>query len=156
MVMSLLGGHYIKKYAGRIAENIGSARSIASSSLSHLTLVHAFNANGRLEMRFASCLSRSHMDGLKKACTHAARLGFLYFVAYSANVLAFWEGVLRIAHSVANRHSGVSVGAVYTIIFVLIDASVILSQAAFLHPCFRFCSWRFAATLGGHQPEVCH
>ncbi|KNG89176.1 putative multidrug resistance protein 1, 2 [Aspergillus nomiae NRRL 13137] len=134
MVMSLLGGHYIKKFAGRMTENIGSATSIASSSLSHLTLVHAFNANDRLEMRFASYLSASHMDALKKACTHAAQLGFLYFVAYSANALAFWEGAQMIAHSVANENSGVSVGAVYTVIFVLIDASFILSQVApFIH-----------------------
>ncbi|KAF9882818.1 hypothetical protein FE257_005107 [Aspergillus nanangensis] len=134
MVMSLVGGHYIKKYAGRIAENINAATSIASSSLSHLTLVHAFNANDRLESRFASYLSRSHKDTLKKACTHATQLGFLYFVAYSANALAFWEGSQMISDSVANDGKGVSVGAVYTVIFVLIDASFILSQVApFIH-----------------------
>jgi ABC-type multidrug transport system fused ATPase/permease subunit len=144
MVMSLLGGHYIKKYGGRIAENIGSATSIASSSLSHLTLVHAFNANDRLEARFASYLSKSHKDALKKACTHAAQLGFLYFVAYSANALAFWEGAQMIAHSVAHENSGVSVGAVYTVIFVLIDASFILSQVApFIHV--------FASAAGASQ-----
>ncbi|GES59178.1 multidrug resistance protein 1, 2, 3 [Aspergillus terreus] len=134
MVMSLLGGHYIKKYAGRIAKNVNAATSIASSSLSHLTLVHAFNANDRLEGRFASYLSQSHKDALKKACTHAAQLGFLYFVAYSANALAFWEGSQMISHSVANNGDGVSVGSVYTVIFVLIDASFILSQVApFIH-----------------------
>ncbi|KAK1140756.1 ABC multidrug transporter mdr4 [Aspergillus melleus] len=134
MLMSLIGGHYIKKYAGRIAENANAATSIASSSLSHLTLVHAFNANDRLESRFASYLSQSHKDALKKACTHAAQLGFLYFVAYSANALAFWEGAQMISRSVANDNNGVSVGAVYTVIFVLIDASFILSQVApFIH-----------------------
>ncbi|RAQ71788.1 multidrug resistance protein 1 [Aspergillus flavus] len=144
MVMSLVGGHYIKKFAGRITENIGSATSIASSSLSHLTLVHAFNANDRLESRFASYLSATHMDALKKACTHAAQLGFLYFVAYSANALAFWEGAQMISHSVANENSGVSVGAVYTVIFVLIDASFILSQVApFIHV--------FASAAGASQ-----
>ncbi|KAL4888766.1 multidrug resistance protein 1, 2, 3 [Aspergillus ambiguus] len=134
MVMSLLGGHYIKKYAGRISKNVNAATSIASSSLSHLTLVHAFNANDRLEGRFASYLSQSHKDALKKAGTHAAQLGFLYFVAYSANALAFWEGSQMISDSVANDGNGVSVGSVYTVIFVLIDASFILSQVApFIH-----------------------
>ncbi|KAI9038820.1 ABC transporter ATP-binding protein [Aspergillus affinis] len=134
MIMALVGGHYIKKYAGRIAENANAATSIASSSLSHLTLVHAFNANDRLESRFATYLSQSHKDALKKACTHAAQLGFLYFVAYSANALAFWEGAQMISRSVANDNNGVSVGAVYTVIFVLIDASFILSQVApFIH-----------------------
>ncbi|RAK98668.1 ABC transporter ATP-binding protein [Aspergillus ibericus CBS 121593] len=134
LLMSLVGGHFIKKYASRVTANINAATSIASSSLSHLTLVHAFNANDRLEQRFATYLSRSSMDALKKAGTHAAQLGFLYFVAYSANALAFWEGSQMISDSVANSSSGVSVGAVYTVIFVLIDASFILSQVApFIH-----------------------
>ncbi|KAA8651850.1 hypothetical protein EYZ11_006214 [Aspergillus tanneri] len=134
MLMSLVGGHYIKKYGGRISENVNAATSIASSSLSHLTLVHAFNANDRLESRFATYLSQSHKDALKKACTHAAQLGFLYFVAYSANALAFWQGAQMISRTVANDNNGVSVGAVYTVIFVLIDASFILSQVApFIH-----------------------
>ncbi|EAW07563.1 ABC transporter ATP-binding protein [Aspergillus clavatus NRRL 1] len=133
-LMALGGGHYIKKFAGRLAENVNAATSIASSSLSHLTLVHAFNANDRLEKRFAGYLSQSRKDAVKKAATHAAQLGFLYFIAYSANALAFWAGAHMISDSVANGGSGASVGAVFTVIFVLIDASFILSQVApFIH-----------------------
>lgn len=132
--MSFAGGHYIKKYAGRIAENANAATSIASSSLSHLMLVHAFNANGRLEKLFANLLAQSRIDTLKKALVHALQLGFLYFVAYSSNALAFWQGARMIADSVAHAGNGVSVGAVYTVIFMLIDASFILSQVApFVH-----------------------
>ena len=134
MLMSLVGGHYIKKYAGIISDKIGAATSIATSSLSHLPLVQAFNANDRLETRFAQYLSESRVAAVKKACTHSTQLGFLYFVAYSANALAFWEGSQMISDSVANDNNGVSVGAVYTVIFVLIDASFILSQVApFIH-----------------------
>lgn len=133
-VMSLVGGHYVKKFAGKISESANAATSIASSSLSHLTLVHAFNANERLERRFAGYLAGARMDALKKAITHAWQLGFLYFIAYSANALAFWEGSQMIARSVAGGGDGVSVGSVYTVIFVLIDASFILSQVApFIH-----------------------
>ena len=133
-VMSLVGGHYVKKFAGKIADSANAATSIASSSLSHLLLVHAFNANDRLERRFASYLAGSRIDALKKAATHAWQLGFLYFIAYSANALAFWEGSQMIARSVAGNGDGVSVGSVYTVIFVLIDASFILSQVApFIH-----------------------
>ena len=132
-IMSLVGGHYVKKFAGKISDNINAATSIASSSLSHLMLVHAFNANDRLEKRFATYLAGARMDALKKAATHAWQLGFLYFIAYSANALAFWEGAQMIAGSVAGD-GGVSVGSVYTVIFVLIDASFILSQVApFIH-----------------------
>jgi ABC-type multidrug transport system fused ATPase/permease subunit len=133
-LMTFVGGHYIKKYGGRISQRSNSATSIASSSLSHLMLVHAFNAHDRLEKLFADYLSESRMDALKKAATHACQLGFLYFVAYSANALAFWEGARLIADSVEAGGTGVSVGAVYTVIFVLIDASFILSQVApFVH-----------------------
>ncbi|ODM16765.1 hypothetical protein SI65_07730 [Aspergillus cristatus] len=132
-IMSLVGGHYVKKFAGKISDNINAATSIASSSLSHLMLVHAFNANDRLEKRFAMYLAGARMDALKKAATHAWQLGFLYFIAYSANALAFWEGAQMIADAVGGD-GGVSVGSVYTVIFVLIDASFILSQVApFIH-----------------------
>ncbi|KAJ5575019.1 hypothetical protein N7450_008918 [Penicillium hetheringtonii] len=133
-LMSYLGGYYIRKYAGRISEHVNAATSIASSSLSHLALVHAFNSHDRLERLYCDHLAGSRMDALKKAGTHAAQLGFLYFIAYSSNALAFWEGSRLIADSVENGGSGTSVGAVYTVIFVLIDASFILSQVApFVH-----------------------
>lgn len=129
-IMSYGGGYYIKKYAGRITEHVNAATSIASSSLSHLTLVHAFNSHERLEKLFADHLSEYRLDALKKALAHAVQLGLLYFIAYSSNALAFWEGSRLIASSVDSNGAGVSVGAVYTVIFVLIDASFILSQVA--------------------------
>lgn len=132
--MTFVGGYFIKKYAGRIAEHVNAATSIASSSLSHLTLVHALNSHERLEKLFANHLSQSRMDALKKAGTHAGQLGLLYFIAYASNALAFWEGSRLIADSVEAGGTGTSVGAVYTVIFVLIDASFILSQVApFVH-----------------------
>lgn len=142
--MSYVGGHYIKKYASQINEHVSAATSIASSSLSHLTLVHAFNSNDRLEKLYADHLAGSRMAALKKAGTHAAQLGLLYFIAYAANALAFWEGSRLIADSVENNGTGTSVGAVYTVIFVLIDASFILSQVApFVHV--------FAAAAGASE-----
>lgn len=120
-LMAFVGGHYIKKYAGRITEHVNAATSIASSSLSHLPLVHAFNANERLEALFSRHLRESRMDALKKATTHAIQLGLLYFIAYSSNALAFWYGSRMISDAVENKESGASVGAVYTVIFVLLD-----------------------------------
>lgn len=133
-LMSYVGGYFIKKYAGRVTEHVNAATSIASSSLSHLTMVHAFNSNERLEKLFSDHLSESRIDAVKKAATHAVQLGLLYFIAYSSNALAFWEGSRLIADSVESGNAGASVGAVYTVIFILIDASFILSQVApFVH-----------------------
>lgn len=126
-LMAFGGGHYIKRYAGRIAIPVNAATSIASSSLSHMTLVHAFNANERLEALFSKHLTACRKDSLKKAMTHAIQLGLLYFVAYSANALAFWQGSRMIADVVAGKTSGVSVGAVYTVIFVLLDGKSLIS-----------------------------
>jgi ATP-binding cassette subfamily B (MDR/TAP) protein 1 len=120
-LMAFVGGHFIKRYAGRIAIPINAATSIASSSLSHMTLVHAFNANSRLETLFSKHLTACRKDSIKKALTHAIQLGLLYFVAYSSNALAFWQGSRMIADVVEGTTSGVSVGAVYTVIFVLLD-----------------------------------
>lgn len=41
-------------------------------------LVHAFNANGRLERLFANFLAQSQIDTVKKAIVHALQVGFLY------------------------------------------------------------------------------
>ena len=120
-LMAFVGGHFIKRYAGRISVPINAATSIASSSLSHMTLVHAFNANSRLETLFSKHLTDCRKDSIKKALTHAIQLGLLYFVAYSSNALAFWQGSRMIADVVAGTTSGTSVGAVYTVIFVLLD-----------------------------------
>ncbi|KAI7977255.1 hypothetical protein EIK77_008166 [Talaromyces pinophilus] len=120
-LMASVGGYYTAKYAGRIVEHSNKATSIASSCLSHLPLVRAFNANERLEAIFAHNLLLARTDARKKALTHAIQLGLLYFVAYSSNALAFWQGSRMIAAKVANGGSDVSVGAVYTVIFVLLD-----------------------------------
>ncbi|KAF5227587.1 hypothetical protein FANTH_14730, partial [Fusarium anthophilum] len=88
----------------------------------------------RLIKLFSDHLLAARKDSLKKAGTHAVQLGLLYFIAYSSNALAFWAGSSQIAEAVESDQGGVSVGAVYTVIFVLIDASFILSQVApFIH-----------------------
>ncbi|KMU86166.1 leptomycin B resistance protein pmd1 [Coccidioides immitis H538.4] len=133
-LMAFGGGHYLKKYTKRINVHVDAATSITSSSLSHMGLVHAFNANTRLELLFSQHLFKARLDALKKAVTHASQVGLLYFVAYASNALAFWKGSRLIADLADGKNTNVSVGAVYTVIFVLLDASFILSQMApFLH-----------------------
>ncbi|KAM0421200.1 hypothetical protein ACHAPT_011092 [Fusarium lateritium] len=143
-LMSYVGGYFIKRYSGRINVHVDAATTIASSSLSHLPLVYAFSSGDRLVKLFSDHLLGSRRDALKKAGTHAVQLGLLYFIAYSSNALAFWAGSRSIAESVESDQGGISVGAVYTVIFVLIDASFILSQVApFIHV--------FAAAAGASE-----
>lgn len=125
-LMAFGGGYFIKRYSSRVAVHVNAATSIASSSLSHISLVHAFNADLRLEALFTKHLRLSGVDSLKKTVTHAIQLGLLYFIAYSTNALAFWQGSSMISDVVAGKGASVSVGAVYTVIFVLLDCLSLL------------------------------
>ncbi|PYI30580.1 putative ABC multidrug transporter [Aspergillus indologenus CBS 114.80] len=128
--MSLVGGHFTSRYGNRVGKHVDRATSIASSSLSHPRIVHAFNAHRRLEELFSSNLFSARRDALNKAAVHAAQMGFLFFIVYSSNALAYWKGAHLIADYIDGVGSGVSLGAVYTVIFILIDASFILSQGS--------------------------
>ncbi|KAL1307031.1 hypothetical protein AAFC00_005656 [Neodothiora populina] len=133
-LMSFVGSHYIEKYSGLMSDHAATAASIASEALSNVVVVQAFGANARLEEKFSSALRASEREGIKKAMAVGIQSGVLYFVAYAANGLAFWQGSKRIANSLSQGSTGATVGAVFTVIFILIEATLLLSQVApFLH-----------------------
>ncbi|KAF1997710.1 ABC multidrug transporter SitT [Amniculicola lignicola CBS 123094] len=129
-LMSFVGSHYIEKYSGLMADYAATAASIASEALSNVIVVQAFGANARLEIKFADALRASKREGLKKATAVGIQSGVLYFVAYSANGLAFWQGSRRIADAATNNSGGATVGATFTVIFILVEATLLLSQVA--------------------------
>ncbi|KOS38327.1 hypothetical protein ACN38_g10846 [Penicillium nordicum] len=133
-IMSFVGSYYIEKYTGRMSDYAASAASIASEALNNIVVVHAFGANGRLEEKFSKALKDSETEGLKKANATGIQAGVLYFVAYGANGLAFWQGSRQIAAAVRTESAGATVGSVFTVIFVLVEATLLLSQVApFIH-----------------------
>ncbi|KAH1498180.1 hypothetical protein KXV92_004418 [Aspergillus fumigatus] len=133
-LMSFVGSHYIEKYTGRMSDYAASAASIASEALSNTVVVQAFGANARLEEKFSKALKAAETEGLKKATAVGIQSGVLYFIAYSANGLAFWQGSRSIAESVSGNTHGATVGATFTVIFILVEATLLLSQVApFLH-----------------------
>ncbi|XXH04545.1 Alcohol dehydrogenase [Hypoxylon texense] len=103
MLMSLVGGHFIGKYSGKASQHVADASSIALESLSNVMVVHAFRANDRLEQKFASKLVAAKKDGVKKAVATAIQSGLLYFIAFSASGLAYWQGSRTIADVVGGR-----------------------------------------------------
>ncbi|KAL8769670.1 MAG: hypothetical protein Q9209_004467 [Squamulea sp. 1 TL-2023] len=127
VLMAAVGGRYVGEYTGRISEHVGAATAIASECLSNVALVQAFGASSRLEAKFTMKLQKAQKDGMKKAFAAAAQFGCLFFIAYSANALAFWQGARKIAEG---NNSSITAGAVYTVIFLLVDASFIISQVA--------------------------
>ncbi|KAE8148005.1 P-loop containing nucleoside triphosphate hydrolase protein [Aspergillus avenaceus] len=129
-IMSLVGGKYVEKYSGTMSDSFASASSIASESLSNVSVVHAFNAQDRLETKFATHLVKARKEGIKKAVATGAQAGLMYFIGYGANGLAFWQGSRTIANSVASDNGGTTVGSIFTVIFILVDATIVLSQVA--------------------------
>jgi hypothetical protein len=51
--------------------------------------------------------------------------GLLYFIAFSANGLAFWQGSRQIASAVELNIDGITVGDTFTVILILIDGTLI-------------------------------
>ncbi|KAK5936709.1 hypothetical protein PMZ80_011080 [Knufia obscura] len=129
LLMSLVGGHFIGKYSGAMSSKTSSASSIALESLSNIIIVHAFGANSRLEERFSELLRGARSAGIKKAVTASIQSGLLYFIAYSSNALAYWQGSRQIADAVAGD-GGTTVGTIYTVIFILVEATIFLSNVA--------------------------
>ncbi|KAI4213649.1 MAG: hypothetical protein LQ351_003873 [Letrouitia transgressa] len=122
--MATLGGRYVGTYTGLMSDHIAAATAVASETLSNIALVHAFGANRRLEHKFTSSLGRARREGIKRAAVAAVQAGLLFFIAYSANALAFWQGSRTAAAAAATtsgEDSGITVGAVYTVIFLLVD-----------------------------------
>ncbi|KAF2427255.1 ABC multidrug transporter SitT [Tothia fuscella] len=129
-LMSFVGSHYIEKYSSRMSDHVASAAAVASEGLSNIPLVQAFGAGSRLETKFSRDLQKAKKEGIKKAIATGIQTGLLYFIAYAANALAFWQGSRSIADAVENNSVGVTVGSTYTVIFILVDSTLIFSQVA--------------------------
>ncbi|KAL3476722.1 P-loop containing nucleoside triphosphate hydrolase protein [Aspergillus californicus] len=130
LIMSLVGGYFVRKYFGRALECMTSASSVALEAFTNTMVVHAFSANWRLESRFVDHLGPARVAGIRKSIAAATQAGLLYFIAFSANALAFWQGSTKIANAVEDGNASVTIGNTYTVILVLVDASLILSQVA--------------------------
>ena len=124
-LMATIGGRFIRTSTSRVSDHVAAASAIASQSLSNVALAHAFSARKRLEMKFTSNLAEAQKEGLKKIIAVAIQFGLLFFIIYSANALAFWQGSKTIASSVDGDRSGITTGSVYTVIFLLVDGMIL-------------------------------
>ena len=122
LLMTVVGGHFTQKYSTKVSDCFGKASAIASEALSHVGLVHALGAQNRLEDKYRSHLNEAKKEGISKATASAIQAGTLYFIAFAANALAYWQGSRKIAASVeSGGDQGTSAGAIYTVIFILVD-----------------------------------
>ncbi|KAL6712889.1 hypothetical protein ACLMJK_009601 [Lecanora helva] len=130
ILMVVVGGRYIGRFTAQTSYHLAAAASLVSQSLSNVPLIHALSANDRLEKKLGIILKQAQTAALKKNIAAATQFGFMFLIAYSANAVAFWQGGREISGSVGDDSSILTVGAVYTVIFVLLDASFVISQVA--------------------------
>jgi ABC-type multidrug transport system fused ATPase/permease subunit len=137
-----INGHYIAKLVGRSTAASAAAASIASEALEHVEVVQSFGAAPRLVASFAGHMARARDASVAKSAFAAVQTGTLYFVSYCANALAFWQGSILIAAVFEGASNNASVGSIYSIVFLLVDACVMLGGIA---PSMPFLSAAVAA-----------
>ncbi|KAK8147762.1 hypothetical protein G3M48_001032 [Beauveria asiatica] len=129
LILFVVGSYFTQKFTMAMSNAIASASSIAQETLSHIAVVQAFNAGPRLQAKFAAAMDLARVYGIKKAFVAALQAGILYFIAYAANALAFWQGSRQIVDAIGND-SGTSVGDISIVIFLLVDACIIFGSIA--------------------------
>ncbi|GJN76657.1 hypothetical protein PLIIFM63780_000143 [Purpureocillium lilacinum] len=134
LLSGAIGSRYTAKFAEKYSEAVTSASSIASEALSHIPVVQAFGAASRLEAMFVGHMSVAHKHAIAKAAVASVQTGLIYFFAYSANALAFWQGSIKIADAAREDNGGSSIGQIYAIVYLLIDACVMLGGIAPMLP----------------------
>lgn len=112
----------ISKASRAASEENEKGNDIVESALSAVRVVQAFDMIGELCQRHLDYLSTGTRANVRKATLAALQSGLVYFIAYSANALAFYLGS-RIA-------SSGNAGTVYAVVFLILDASFVVGQFA--------------------------
>ncbi|KAI2464460.1 leptomycin B resistance protein pmd1 [Annulohypoxylon bovei var. microspora] len=135
LLLTVAGSYYFKRFAGKSAESFAAGGIIASEALSHISVVQAFGAGPRLEAKFSKHMALARKFGVKKALVAGVQAGLLYFISYSSNALAYWQGSRMIADTL-NGKGNATFGQIYSVVFLLVDACIIIGGLAPLFPIF--------------------
>ncbi|WFD36566.1 hypothetical protein MCUN1_003449 [Malassezia cuniculi] len=127
LLASLVGAYFVSRFTEAVQAQLAHAMGIANEMLANLSIVQAFGAQKPLGELYSRHLVRAHHAGIRRAVSAGVMLGCLFFVGYAANALAFYSGSRIVIDGLAD---GVTtrVGAVYTVVFLLIDASFVVGQ----------------------------
>ncbi len=150
LLMAVIGGRYVGKYTVSLGGYFGSASAIASEALSHVGLVHALGANERLEDKFQGHLANARHAGIRKSIAAAIMAGLLYFIAFSASALGYWQGSKRVADTVDGKGND-TIGEIYTVTFILLDGQYAFNVVRTFANCYRcYC----VESSRAHAPSV--
>jgi len=126
LLMATVGGHFVSKYTTKLSACFGTASAIASEALTNIGLVHALGASPKLEEQFRVQLGEARHHGIRKATVAAVQAGLLYFIAFSASALGYWQGSRKVANALEGKGTA-SIGEIYTVTFILLDGKRFLS-----------------------------
>ncbi|EME77240.1 ABC transporter, ABC-B family, MDR type [Pseudocercospora fijiensis CIRAD86] len=112
----------VSKQSRKLARQNEEASSVVESALGAVKVVQAFDMIGELCSRHMECLRVSAQTNVKRSILAAVQAGAVYFIAYSANALAFFLG----SRSTTPGNSG----TVYAVVFIILDASFVVGQFA--------------------------
>ncbi|KAJ5042322.1 uncharacterized protein L3040_004874 [Drepanopeziza brunnea f. sp. 'multigermtubi'] len=119
------GTSVLSRYSQEASERTTSAASIAESAIKAVQVVQAFDAFDSLTGDHRNHLDVARRAGVKKAVAGAVLLGSIFFIAYAANALAFWQGARLVRDSMGQG----SAGTVFAIVFLIVDASLVMGAA---------------------------
>ncbi|PWW73489.1 hypothetical protein C7212DRAFT_27163, partial [Tuber magnatum] len=113
-VVITFGSKVVSKYAREATEYSEKATLVAGGAITAVQVVQAFNVPDKLAAEHLRFMQPVVVKGVKKAFAGALMLGLVYFIAYSANALAFWQGSQQIAQGLFRNGEGA--GTVYTVV----------------------------------------
>ncbi|KAI9679253.1 MAG: hypothetical protein M1817_005272 [Caeruleum heppii] len=146
MALVVCGGTtLISKFSTAATTAASDAAATAEGAISAVEVVQAFGVANILAQEHLQLLLRAFAPGVRKAIAGAAMLGSVYFVAYAANALAFWQG----SRMIANDEGSGGAGTIYAVVFLILDASFVIgSFGPFLQ------TFALAASAGGRVFEL--
>ncbi|TVY16808.1 Phosphatidylcholine translocator ABCB4 [Lachnellula arida] len=118
------GTTVLSGFSKESSESTAEAASVAEGAIKAVQVVQAFDAFDTLTKDHEKHLKVAMRVGVKKAIAGAILLGSVFFIAYAANALAFWQG-----SRIADSSSDGGAGTVYAIVFLILDASFVIGQA---------------------------
>ncbi|KAI5242365.1 multidrug resistance-like protein [Aureobasidium subglaciale] len=130
-IIVVTGSSRIAKYTKAATQYTEAAGRVAESAIHAVKVVQAFGMADKLSEEHYRLLKLSSGYAIRKSISAALMLGLVYFTAYSANALAFWEGSRLAAESGTNN-----AGTVYAVVFLIIDASFVVGQFGPFLGCF--------------------
>ncbi|KAI4268437.1 MAG: hypothetical protein LQ337_007837 [Flavoplaca oasis] len=109
----------------KVTQTLSRGAVVTQESISSITTIQAFWAQGRMAYKYEEHLSLAHKQAKNKSPAYGLLFSAEYFCAYSAVALAFWQGF-----SMFQSGEIGSVGTVFTVVLSTLIASTAVSLLA--------------------------